>query len=84
MLLRPTNWLYLSKNALQAGFDYVRVESNGDIYVSARHDSCESQLDITFLLDTSGSMSRNDFQASKNFAKSVSVGICVEGTCPLS
>ena len=53
IMLRGSSGL-LSMYAIRAGFDFVQRQSNGDIYVSVRHDHCVSQLDLTFMLDTSG------------------------------
>jgi hypothetical protein len=55
----------LAELAVQAGFDYVFFRGLDYIQVSVIADGCDSDLDLAFLIDGSGSVTETGFQQSK-------------------
>jgi hypothetical protein len=62
----------LARFAVMARFDWVHFEYDTEIYVSVTPDSCQSALDLMFLLDASGSIEMPAYGgASGNFQNKV-------------
>ena len=61
----------LAKLAKDAGFDYINYADERFIYVSVLPDSCQTKVDLMFILDYSGSIASTGFHVEKNFAKDV-------------
>lgn len=60
----------LGSAAVAAGFDWVSYEDGNFVYASVRPDSCQTSIDLVFLIDGSGSMD-NYFQTELGFVSSV-------------
>ncbi|KAK3739519.1 hypothetical protein QZH41_016191, partial [Actinostola sp. cb2023] len=57
--------------AVQSGFDWVHYTRSNYIHASVIRDVCQTSLDLAFILDTSGSVGRDNFDKIKTFVKHV-------------
>ena len=61
----------LADTALAVGFDWVEYKNTNTVYASVIPDSCQTKIDLAFVLDSSFSLDAAGYESQKKFAGQV-------------